>query len=203
MTPEDFLERSRAERRLAGMPNFFTATLFLIVAVVGAPARAAVSALPDADPAAAFPSWTLSLGVGPLALFESKSSTPSWSLGGQLEGHRHLGRWFLGPAIDVGPRDVHPFGGALVFGGAQSVGRLHLEASVGLGVEEYRVQVISPGGPFTEKQAAGYGRVAFAVSYPLVADLDVLAQLTGHFTATTHANPTFAVATVGVRLRLP
>jgi hypothetical protein len=201
---------------LAGMINL-ASVLFLTLAVAGSSARAAVDASPESasapppiaratstEPSPEFPAWSLSVGVGPVVLVESAPSTTlSWNFGGQLEGHRHLGRWFLGAAIDAGPRAVHPFGGALLLGGQLGVGRLRLEASAGAGVEEYVGRVISPGGAFSEKQAVAYGRLALSASYPLVPDLDVVAQLTAHLAATSRANPNFLAATFGVRLRLP
>jgi hypothetical protein len=167
--------------------------------------RPVVSSTASPEPPPELPGWTLTLAGGGTATFQSglPMTSPSWDLGAQLEAHRHLGSWFAGLAADAGPRTRHPFGGAVLVGAQVRALRLAFEASGGVGVERFGSRLQSPGGSIVETQTAVYGRAALAAVCPLSRQFDAIAQLTGHLTATSYADPTFVLAAFGFRLKLP
>jgi hypothetical protein len=162
-------------------------------------------------PPSEFPGWTLSLGVGAATTFRgpyTTAQTPVFSSPrprGQLEAHRHEGRWFYGAAVDLGPRGVHPFGAAVLFGRQWVPGRVRLEVSGGLGVERF----VETGecsdclAPIITTYTRGYLRAVFAASYPVSRQLDLVGQVDGHLTMTTEQNGGLGGATFGMRVRLP
>jgi hypothetical protein len=179
------------------------------------------------SPPSDVPGWNLTAMGGAAAMFaspwESRYATPGgtysssaggWNAAGQLEAHRQRGPWFVGAAVDVGPINIHPLGAAVLVGEQWVPGRLRLEASAGLGAEVYRdrtyyIANTGPGfvaadpGYTAVTKIAGTARVALAASYPLSAELDAVAQLTGHATATSRSDALFVSGAVGLRLRLP
>jgi hypothetical protein len=169
------------------------------------------------EPAPDFPRWTLSVGVGAAVTFKgpwqawyaqppSTASVP-WGPSLQVEAQRHVGRWFGGAALDVGPIDIHPFGAALLAGAQWVPGRVRLEASAGFGVEAFvdrsYCEDCSGPGYLATTHPRGYLRGELAASYPLSAEWDVLVQVDSHVTKTTRAHAAFGLGTVGVRMRLP
>jgi hypothetical protein len=199
----------------------------------GPATSASVARVEGAAPSPDFPRWALSLVVGAATGFPTPWQSPygataypggsgtsysggsvTWSPTAQLEVHRHLGPWFVGAAADVGPRPIHPLGAAVLVGRQMRAGRVGAEASAGLGEEAYVERTyytagVVPGftggdsGYTDETHASAYIRATFAVSYELWANVDLLAQLGGHLTLTSHENAGVGLGAVGLRLRLP
>jgi hypothetical protein len=153
--------------------------------------------------ATTFPSPFEAAGAGPTI----GPSTISWNPAAQLEAHRHGGPWFVGAAVDLGPRHIHPFGVALVVGRHVRAGRVGAEASVGVGEQAFIDRTywfdVGPPGYTEETRAAAYARVSCAATYQLTTLLDLLAQVGGHLTATTRSEAGFALASLGLRVKLP
>jgi hypothetical protein len=162
----------------------------------------------------ALPRWTFSLLGGPALMFgEAGVNTPggfrpshgtSWNPAVQLEGHRTIGEWFVGVAADAAPGSTHPFGAAAIGGAHLPIGRLGLEPSVGAGVEVFESRTfVFDGPPVSQKIARGFFRATFAATFPLSRQLDAIAQVGGHLTATTSLDGVYALTTFGLRVRLP
>jgi hypothetical protein len=162
------------------------------------------------------PRWTFTLSGGLAVTFDSPW-TSQWSgthpgggsggVAGAVEAHRHLGAWFVGLAGDLGPRPYHQVGGALLLGKQARVGPVRIEGSGGVGAEQHIERTYfdaSLGVSYQDvTRARPYARVAFCASHPLAPQLDAVAQLVGHLTATDRPAGAFVFGAVGLRLTLP
>ena len=109
-----------------------------------------------------------------------------------------------GCSVDTAPGSTHPFGGAALGGARFGIGRLGLEPSIGAGVEAFVDQTFTILGAVVSRTIArGYFRATFAASLPLSRALDAIAQVGGHLTATKSSDKGYALASFGLRIRLP